>query len=100
VLSFQVATARFQSEDLRILARLSLLPDTSRPLTFPSVAGQDAFLPALHKGLDGQGTVESSLAVANHSSSCEKLSPRTASRCADHAVGLFVLGWMYLTMLY
>jgi len=47
---------------------------------------------------DRARTVESSLAVANHSSSGEKLRPRTASRSAGHAVRLFMLGWKYLTI--
>lgn len=86
------------------LMRLSLLPDTSRPIvgchsthltSHPCpVSTRSSRLSAN----DHTRTVESSLAVANRASSGEKLSPRTASRCAGHAVRLFMFGWKYLTM--
>ena len=67
-------------------------------LDVPSMASKDTFLAALCKGPNAHGTVESSLAVAKLSPSGEKLSPRTASRCAGHAVRSFMLGWRYLTI--
>lgn len=86
------------------LMRLSLLPDTSRPMVgchsthLTSHPCPVRMRSSRLSAKDQTRTVESSLAVAKRASSGEKLSPRTASRCAGHAVRLFMLGWKYLTM--
>ena len=86
------------------LIRLSLLPDTSRPIVgcywthLTSHPWPVRMRSSRLSAKDQTRTAESSLAVANRSSSGEKLSPRTASRRAGHAVRLVMLGWKYLTI--
>jgi len=62
-------------------------------LDVPSMAGKDTFLAAFRKGRDVYSGAVAGCGGATPSG--KKLSPRTASRCAAHAVRLFILSWKY-----
>jgi hypothetical protein len=65
-------------------------------LDVPSMASRDTFLAALRKGPNAHGRVVTCGGEAVIVG--QKLCPHSASRCAGHAVRLFMLGWKYLTI--
>jgi hypothetical protein len=65
-------------------------------LDVPSVSSQDSFISTLYERPNSRVRVVSDWEIVRRPArSC----PHTASRCTDHAVRLFMLGWKYLMIL-
>ncbi len=65
-------------------------------LDVPSVSSKDPFLSTLYERPNSRVRVVTDREIVRRPArSC----PRTASRCTDHAVRLFMLGWKYLMIL-